>query len=376
MTEATIAAAPQPEAAFLTYQNTRFFASLDGVRFFCIALVIWLHSPLYQVIRDDMPRFLQRGHTGVDFFFVLSGFLITTLLLREENKKGQFSLSGFYYRRILRIFPAYFLLLFACILFFVVLKAENQYLPMIPYYLFFLANMLKGDIPMLGPTWSLAVEEQFYLLWPLILLVLAGMTRLRAGLLVVLIAGCVIAGHGWFKAWGLGPIETEHAIWAVHTRGFSAILTGALLALLLQYRRSFLVLWSLAGYRWAPAVLAVILLLFYQFLPGDLSGWPYTSLHIIMALLLASIVMREDHVARPLLTFPPIRRIGQISYGLYLYHIVSLSIATIIMRKLTGAMAAPLTTTLLMILLGLVMAELSFRYYESYFLNLRHRSKP
>ena len=90
--------------SFASYRETRFFASLDGLRCFCILLVLWHHSPAF-VALDRPDGILGRGFTGVDFFFVLSGFLITTLLLREEDRDGRFSLRGFYRRRILRIVP-------------------------------------------------------------------------------------------------------------------------------------------------------------------------------------------------------------------------------------------------------------------------------
>ncbi len=90
------------------YLRRRHFGSLDGLRALCIGAVLWHHSPLMDPASP--VQLLTRGFTGVDMFFVLSGFLITTLLLREEQATGRISLSAFYWRRALRILPGYLLL--------------------------------------------------------------------------------------------------------------------------------------------------------------------------------------------------------------------------------------------------------------------------
>lgn len=99
------------------YLSQRHFGSLDGLRCLCIIAVLWHHAPVTEVVQQ--PLLLRRGFVGVDFFFVLSGFLITTLLLREESSTGRISLRGFYFRRALRILPVYFLLVTAVILYWI-----------------------------------------------------------------------------------------------------------------------------------------------------------------------------------------------------------------------------------------------------------------
>ncbi len=90
---------------FDDYRAARRFSNLDGLRFICIALVLWHHANPFP---DSPLNLFGRGFLGVDFFFVLSGFLITTLLLREADAHGRFSLRDFYLRRIIRIIPVYF----------------------------------------------------------------------------------------------------------------------------------------------------------------------------------------------------------------------------------------------------------------------------
>ncbi|MGB2610895.1 MAG: acyltransferase, partial [Isosphaeraceae bacterium] len=107
---------PNLTEAHEQYLGTRTFASLNGVRGLCILSVLWHHAPggLHALI-------LERGFLGVDMFFVLSGFLIVTLLLRERDRTGSISLKKFYARRTLRIFPIYYLVLFTLLLFYLLM---------------------------------------------------------------------------------------------------------------------------------------------------------------------------------------------------------------------------------------------------------------
>ena len=116
--------------AHAAYLHQRRFASLDGVRCLCIAAVLWHHSPLMDPASP--VQLLTRGFVGVDMFFALSGFLITTLLLREERAKGAISLSGFYWRRALRILPAYLLLLAAMSAYWIGVKGQRELMPLVP----------------------------------------------------------------------------------------------------------------------------------------------------------------------------------------------------------------------------------------------------
>jgi peptidoglycan/LPS O-acetylase OafA/YrhL len=143
------------------------FANLDGLRFICILAVLWHHGP--QAREYDQSSLLSQGFLGVDFFFVLSGFLITTLLLREQSSTGEISLVKFYWRRAIRIFPPYFLLVFTMAVLAMGVKGEWHYISVLPAYIVFSSNFIVDHIPNLDPTWSLAVEEQYYLLWPLLL---------------------------------------------------------------------------------------------------------------------------------------------------------------------------------------------------------------
>jgi peptidoglycan/LPS O-acetylase OafA/YrhL len=363
-------AADVGDRAYITYLGRRYFGSLDGLRCLCILAVIWHHSPLMDP--ESPVQLLTRGFVGVDMFFVLSGFLITTLLLREERDSGTISLSAFYWRRALRILPAYLLLLTAMSLYWIGVKGQHELLPLVPYYLLFLANFLPEQIPLMSVTWSLSVEEQFYLLWPLTMLLLPLLAWRRTLLLLALIG--VFLAFALGAGAGLPRLQTQHAIFALPVMSYTALLSGALAAVLLNERTGFRLLWPLCGHRAAPVVFLALLLLWLQVSPENLKSWPGAVMCLLMALFLVSLVMREDHALSRLLRFAPIRRIGEISYGIYLYHLIGLHVANeLVARLLPPGTGADVVVTLIYLPITLVMAELSFRLFERRFLALRRR---
>ncbi|MDX8349226.1 acyltransferase [Cognatiyoonia sp. IB215446] len=353
--------------SFSDYQATRHFGSLNGLRFLCIAAVLWHHGPVWTSL-ENAPRIATRGFVGVDFFFVLSGFLITTLLMREASERGRFSLRGFYWRRFLRIIPVYFLVVTAVATYYIGVKGETQYLSQLPFYYLFLANFLTTDIPLLSPMWSLAVEEQYYLVWPLLLMILPpGWLIPVLGFLVLL---NVVAVIGWLTPLGIAAFEAGPLRFAMFNTTYAPILLGSVVAILLHRPASFAVLARFLSS--APACLLSFgtILALLQWLPADLQGWPNLALHIAMAIALITIVIREDNALRPVLALRPIARVGEISYGVYLYHLIGLHIANV------GLGAAGLATQNWVVLLiytgiSIVIADISFRTFERFFLNMK-----
>ena len=362
-----------PQAAYERYRKVRFFGSLNGLRFLCIGMVLWHHSPILRSL-DEPVKLLGRGFLGVDFFFVLSGFLITTLLLREEARDGTFSLRGFYLRRVLRIIPVYFLIVTCMSAYWVWYKGLDHLAPLVPYYYLFLSNFLLGDIPLLSVTWSLAVEEQYYLMWPLLLLVLPRHWRTPA--LIALIALCVASAAGLLAPLGLKPVRTDHAVWALPATGYSAILIGSLSALTLHHAAGFRMLYRFCGMRLAPVLAFAALVLVISLTPGRLTGFPNLLVHSTMALCLITLVIREDHLLAGILGKRSISRVGEISYGIYLYHLIALHFASEIATWLSLPPAIePYVVTPLFVLMSIVIAHISFRTFERFFLNLKPAPK-
>ena len=154
------------------YKQQRYFPSLDGVRAVAVILV-FTGDVAY---RDFWGSF---GGDGVTMFFVLSGFLITTLALREEERRGRLSLSSFYIRRFFRIYPVYFgILALYCVLIFglgFVPDRRELFEEQLPYYLFGFPEYrffdIQGGIEAGAPyagAWSIGIEEKFYLVWPVL----------------------------------------------------------------------------------------------------------------------------------------------------------------------------------------------------------------
>lgn len=355
--------------AYRAYLSTTHFGSLDGLRFLCISAVLWHHLPFWPGL-TEITNLAARGHVGVDFFFVLSGYLITTLLLREERAKGRFSLRGFYWRRVLRIVPVYFLVVTIAAAFAIGIEGRTDQLGILPYYYLFLSNFLVGeDIGFLDPTWSLAMEEQFYMIWPALLLLVP--RRLIVPVLVGLVALNVAAVMGVFDIFGLYGLSVGPLRIALTGTTYAPLLIGALAALVLDRPRSFAALWPLCGFRAAPWFWLVLLIAALQSVHGPLEGLPNLAVHLLMALMLISLVQREDNGMAWLMRLPPITRIGQISYGIYLYHLFALSIGYKISVLLPTGQGPAMVV--LYLLLSVLIAEISFRTWEAWFLRLRHR---
>ncbi|HEY0214481.1 MAG TPA: acyltransferase [Paenirhodobacter sp.] len=355
------------DQGFEDYADRRHFVALDGLRFLSILAVLFHHSPLASVW-PEYSRLFGRGYLGVDLFFVISGFLITTLLLRERDRTGHISLTGFYKRRALRILPLYLLVVTAVGGYYVLFKHEPGTAEKWPFYYLFLANFLQGDIPMLAPTWSLSVEEQYYMIWPLLLIALPRRWLLQGVVVFAVIYLLAVHTGLAFYAYDIGPLSFN-----IYGMTYVAILLGAGLALLLHRANSFTRLWRWLGWQWASPLLFAVLLVELLTLPVDLRGWPNLIIHLTMAALLGSLVIREDTPLIPILTFAPIVRIGTISYGIYLLHNLSLHAANMITGRMGGSEANMPLFLLLFWGGAVLLAEISFRFYEGPFLALRHK---
>jgi peptidoglycan/LPS O-acetylase OafA/YrhL len=348
------------------YLAQRSFGSLDGVRAWSVLAVIWHHSV---PIEPAAFPLLNRGFLGVDMFFVLSGFLIVTLLLRERDRHGTISLKNFYARRTLRIFPVYYGLLAALGTLYL-LKPDagsaSTYWDELPYYLTYTSNWIKAGVFPIA--WSLAAEEQFYLLWPPIERFLRGLVW-PALALVIGVSQAVNFGlldpalEGWLGA--------SAADLSILQATFTPIALGVGLAHLLHRPTPYarLARW-LAHPSAAPLALAAVFAS-CSWPIDDLSGWPRLSIQLAFVTLLASLVMREDHALRPLLYPRPLRRLGQISYGMYLFHIYFCVASEKLLVK-AGLASGP-TIFLVATLATAVTAELSFRFFESPILRFKRR---
>jgi peptidoglycan/LPS O-acetylase OafA/YrhL len=337
------------------------FGSLDGIRALAVLAVVWHHT----VLPASWLPMSGRGFLGVDMFFVLSGFLIVTLLLREEDTSGKISLRHFYVRRSLRIFPLYYAILLLMAVYTYGSASQSEvavaFRENLPYYGTYLSNWF-GLGGLLAVSWSLAAEEQFYLVWPPI-------QKLLRGAAVPALFGLILSNQ--LVNFGLlfSAAREEREILQVT---FTPILFGVGLAYLLHhhYHR----LWPVLGRRWAPAVLVALLAGIVNLPSGEASlvGVHRLAVHVVMVALIAAVVMREDHVlARPL-SLPVLVRVGAISYGVYLLHMfVRHAVAEITDRF--GLGSVPLLLFAATAIGTIAAAEISFRYFETPIIRLKHR---
>jgi peptidoglycan/LPS O-acetylase OafA/YrhL len=190
--EALDAARPVSPLASVSKNPVQRIDELDGLRAFSVLAVIWMHLTLFS---QTFPRVLLPLHVigylggfGVEVFFVISGYIITRLMLREQEKYGRFSASGFYIRRAFRILPAYWLYLLSVLVLsrlgIIALETAN-----LRYCFLFLTDThfyhLSDQAWFYNHTWSLCVEEQFYLVFPLLALLVSRKGRAIVGVLLV-----------------------------------------------------------------------------------------------------------------------------------------------------------------------------------------------
>lgn len=292
--------------------------ALDSIRGIAVLFVILMHAEYY-FFDPDMAWF-SGGFLGVDLFFVLSGFLITHILLDSFERRGRLNYRSFYLNRILRLFPALALLLIAYGTYSLfgsqgqLLEVDAFFAIVFYYFNWFLISTLQ--VPEgLGHMWSLAVEEQFYLLWPVLLALLLknkGRGRLLPGYLVVLITAVALwRGYLWYidTSWLFVYVRTDTRI--------DSILTGALLAYLM-----FNKLLNIPHVKiLCPLAATVLLLSMFSF--DRESPFLYLGGFTLIAILASVLIFHAvDNNEKGWMFFDwaILRWLGKISYGLYLWH--------------------------------------------------------
>ena len=384
-------------------ENRAFYPALDGIRAVAFLMVFGQH-------------YLQIpwGWAGVDLFFVLSGFLITGILF--DTRDDAHRVRNFYIRRTLRIFPLYYGIMIAMLIAEPLLRWEwNWHWLVWPAYLgnyarFVHAYSLGSPLQQLadfqpraalagkhvtlylGHFWSLCVEEQFYLIWPWLVFWIRDRRKLAwvcAITLPVCLAMRIVAQHA-LPTWMLD----NEILYRVTPFRLDALLIGGLLALVLRGPSAHIML---RFARWALPIALAITLLWLLITPsGHLlvrpytySSWKFTfglSIIDILAALLILVAIKTDSFSYRLFKARPLRWLGRVSYGAYVWHDIPhplyVSAATIIQHRLAvvhpvGALVAPkivmLITAILALPATLLLSWLSFRFFESPFLNLKER---
>ena len=354
--------------------------NLDTLRFFAASLVILQHielykSSLYSESLWHIAFFRIIGCLGVAMFFVLSSFLITTLLLNEQKSTGTISLKNFYFRRILKIWPLYYLIIFLG--FFVLPNVEffqmpayqyrfgdvngNTFLPNFMLYFFGISSMgrtLFGDIAFVSHTWTLATEQLFYLLWPMVLIYFS--KRLLTAMLLIILLYHVTS---YF-------LVTKYAYAIPYSRYIFSFLSGiyipcmafgGIFAVVLNRKMRLLSLLHHPIIFYASLIASVLL----SFVIKNFTIYHYGLYSVLFGIIILNLASNPkfSNVLENRVT----NYLGTISYGMYMYHPIIIFIAI----KVALIFSSVSIIYLLSFIVTIFISHLSFKYFEGYFLRLK-----
>ena len=348
----------------------RHIASIDGLRAIAVTAVVLYHLGI---------SWLPGGFLGVDLFFVISGYVITRLILDSINKSGALDLRGFYWARLRRIYPGFLFMVFSTIIFIGVWAPEaiKRFLTDLPYALIGMMNWALvarqqdyfesiGRPPLLQHTWSLAVELQFYLIWPIILLTVLkyfGKANVaRAALIIAMFSGAAL----FFVSLQLDAANAQqvsHIYFGTDTHSLGLFLGSALAVSWIPQNLS-----SNIAKRAQDVIDGIgvfgLLGLMATFLFIDASNATLYQIAFPLAaifgcLVIISLVHPASRFA-PLISSAPFTWIGQRSYGIYIWHWVVFQV-TRPSVDLTGETWA---LYLARVLLVLALADISLRWVE------------
>ncbi len=313
------------------------------------------------------------GQLGVRFFFLLSGYLITLRLLQEWSTKGSIGFGHFYMRRMLRIWPIYFASLIVGFIVYPLAMGlvgapytENASPLLYSLFLSNYDNLLHGEptCSMLGVHWSVAVEEQFYLLWPLLFILLYRRNALVAALFL-------LVGWSMYFATSQGP----QAGYFLLLGNLRYLASGALLAVLSFHQgpriRSMIA--RIPGHLRLVVLIGIVPLLFHLYTwSGDYPS-RLAFAHIITVVLFCLVLMERAHADSSRLNLdhiPILKWLGLRSYSLYLLHMIALDL---VYKAIGVEVDLIIPFTLLSGGMSFLLAHLGYRYVEAPFLRMKDK---
>jgi peptidoglycan/LPS O-acetylase OafA/YrhL len=352
-----------------TETTSRFYRpELDVLRFGAFGMVFLAHAMphppnLPPALRPVVSGIAEGLGFGVDVFFLLSSYLITELLQREYWRTGGINVRAFWIRRILRIWPLYFAFLAFAVWIVPLLLPQNFPLFHRMAYATFWGNFAliadQNANTVAGSLWSVSIEEQFYLLWPLVLSrYVRNLKGIAIGLLVVSsLTRALLAANGASDLW---------AYWANTPARLDPIAAGALLALFLKGKHPRISqAWRVPLLASGFCLIVVCGVLFPRVGWRSLAGYPLAT---VAALLLLLGILGAPWQFPKILIY-----LGRISYGLYVFHVLALRLVS----AYVPAAASPLATSLIRFAaslgLTIALAAISYRWLEAPFLKLKDR---
>jgi peptidoglycan/LPS O-acetylase OafA/YrhL len=358
-------------AQISTKADGRYIPGLDGIRAVSVFIVILSHIGFGKI---------APGGFAVTLFFFISGFLITRILVAEQNKaQGNIDISNFYKRRMLRLMPAlYVFIIFTYIfsLFFGVIGTKEDLFSALSYFVNYsdvVGNQFGWHhriIPW-GQLWSLGVEEHFYLLFPLCLIVFG---RKHEDRLKLVIAVIIVVSLWRFFAYTQLKLSSEYTYSATDCR-IENIAWGCLLAIMLDgYETSPQRLRFFIGWHWvAIGLTAIIISVVYK---DELfrATWRYSRQGIAIFVLILNLYMFKPlSFAINILEFPPLKFIGRLSYSLYLWHYPIAWGAYRYIGKDISDGFLPLNLFIIVMITSFALALMSYFFIERPFIGMRKK---
>jgi len=359
-----------------------YFPNLNGLRFIAAFLVIIHHIEQFKSICKienywgKIPFINIIGKLGVVLFFVLSGFLITYLLLAEEHSFKKISIKKFYMRRVIRIWPLYFLIILLAFLILPNMQVfnlpgygkdviySNLMWKLILYVLFFpnLVLSLFGVVPYASHTWSIGTEEQFYLVWPL---VLKYIKRYRMLLMIVIIMSYLVIKFFLLSSYG-DNIPYSYVIKAFwYSFPIDCMAIGGMFSILLFQKSKYLKYIIRNDLFYISICLVSLLIIMGVYVPYI----HYEFYSILFGIIIINFAVNDQ--IKISLENKTLNYLGNISYGLYMYHPIVIVLVLYIGLSFniqTNWVIYPLS-----LIFTIVIAALSYKYFESFFLKFKAR---
>ncbi len=310
------------------------------------------------------------GIFGVNFFFVLSGFLITWLLI-EEKRERRINIPKFYIRRVLRIWPVYYLVLsvgFVVVPFAQQLLGNTSYqedATLLPYIFFYNNFISEPNSAILGILWSIAVEEQFYLLWPIILMLIP--EKYLGWVFFFLIIFSFLLRTFFI---GYGYTNTFSCMSDLAMGGYFAF--DAIRNIGVRKRIETFPKWTIS----CIYVIGVCIFLFRDTW-SDIR-FIYVNERLLFSIFFGFVIVEQCFSHNSIIKikeFKKITYLGRISYGLYMYHFIAIYVVSKVFELFfeETIITIVIIEPLISFLMTLLIAYVSFRYFESYFLKMKRK---
>lgn len=364
----------------------KYLTGINSLRFFAAFFVVISHANIsltkLGVYSFSSLTFLNRGGDAVEFFFTLSGFLITYLLINEVNNTGTVSISQFYLRRVYRIWPLYFLIVLIGFVLLGYVYPSIYHKPFfnfsIPHglllFVFFVPNYAAKNymVGLLNPLWSIGVEEQFYLFWAPLVKFFRNYLGLMIGIFITFSLGFYILVYNHILSI---PINWEMFF---ITQKFYAMAIGSAFGYLLFTKKDQYIKSIFAG---KPMQLLVMVIIIWHYLVGGIYTETLTF-KIFISLLYGLLILNVSSIPNKIINIkmPFISYLGVISFGIYMWHMPVDYVLRLLTPKLIGLhLPTPIIIAMyyvFLILGAIAVAAISHKYFESYFLKIKNKLHP